>query len=407
MNNRSLLFAALMAAAAAAHAQIRLPSLPNLGASSLSQNLDQVGTRSLGSLSELRQRQIERLVENNRRLIDTDPDGQPVVRSEVLALGVSAETLAKLLAEGFMVLREEAIASPDLHVTVLRAPANLSTRKALRRLREADPGGLYDYNHIYLGAQVSAGPAPTRELGLRASVPGFRVGLIDSGVDAHHPAFGASSIHSWGCGGTPVAATHGTAVASLLVSHANAELFAADVYCGAPTGGSLDAMAGAFRWMTEQRVAVINVSLVGPKNALLEIIVRSLLERGYVIVAAVGNDGPAAPPLYPAAYPGVVGVTAVDGHRQVLIEAGRGPQVMFAALGADIRAAGLNHDYVSVRGTSYAAPAVAALLAARVSTPDHEAALAAIDDLAQHAIHLGGVGRNLTYGYGLAAAENR
>ena len=57
---------------------------------------------------------------------------------------------------------------------------------------------------------------------------------------------------------------------------------------------------------------MINVSLVGPRNALLERVVASLVSRGHLIVAAVGNDGPAAPPLYPAAYDGVVGVTAVD-----------------------------------------------------------------------------------------------
>lgn len=71
------------------------------------------------------------------------------------------------------------------------------------------------------------------------------------------------------------------------------------MYCGSPTGGSVDALAAAFSWLVDERVAVINVSLVGAKNAMLERIVGSLIERGYLIVAAVGNDGPAAPPLYP------------------------------------------------------------------------------------------------------------
>jgi subtilisin family serine protease len=121
-------------------------------------------------------------------------------------------------------------------------------------------------------------------------------------------------------------------------------------------------------------------------------------------VAAVGNDGPAAPPLYPAAYPDVVGVTAVDGHRRVLIEAERGPQVMFAALGADLQAAGIGRGYVAVRGTSFAAPAVAALLAPMVPAPDRSASLGAIDVLAKRAIDLGPPGRDLTYGFGLVGA---
>ena len=148
-----------------------------------------------------------------------------------------------------------------------------------------------------------------------------------------------------------------------------AELYAADIYCNAPTGGAVDALAAAFAWLAQQRVAVINVSLVGPDNAALAQIVRALTSRGYLLVAAVGNDGPAAPPLYPASYPHVVGVTAVDAHRRVLIEAARGNQVMFAAQGADMAAADIGGKYSSIRGTSFAAPIVAALLAQSVRRP--------------------------------------
>ena len=132
---------------------------------------------------------------------------------------------------------------------------------------------------------------------------------------------------------------------------------------------------------------------------------NALLARGHVLVAAVGNDGPAAPPLYPAAYDGVVGVTAVDAQRRVLIEAERGPQVMFAALGADIKAANLDHGLTGVRGTSFAAPTVAALLAAPLPAPDKDAARAAIAELAKQAIDLGPTGKDFTYGFGLVGAE--
>jgi subtilisin family serine protease len=157
--------------------------------------------------------------------------------------------------------------------------------------------------------------------------------------------------------------------------------------------------------MAQEQVSVINVSLVGPKNILLERVVNALLARGHVLVAAVGNDGPAAPPLYPAAYDGVVGVTAVDSRRRVLIEAERGPQVTFAALGADIKAANLDHGYSEVRGTSFAAPTVAALLAAPLLAPDKDAARAAIAQLAKSAIDLGPAGKDFTYGFGLVGAE--
>jgi subtilisin family serine protease len=246
-----------------------------------------------------------------------------------------------------------------------------------------------------------------------ADQPLPRVGLIDSGVDSSHPVFHDTLIHPWGCGGRLLASAHGTAVASLLVGRSvrfhgvldRAELYAADVYCDAPTGGAVDALAAAFAWLAEQRIGVINVSLVGPDNAALAQIVRALTSRGYVLVAAVGNDGPAAPPLYPASYPHVVGVTAVDAHRRVLIEAARGNQVMFAARGADMAAADVGGKYAPIRGTSFAAPIVAALLAPFVSAPDLGKSSAAIESLAKSAIDLGPPGRDLTYGYGLVGAD--
>jgi subtilisin family serine protease len=184
-----------------------------------------------------------------------------------------------------------------------------------------------------------------------------------------------------------------------------ADLYAADVYCGLPTGGSVEAVAEALSWLVHERIAVINVSLVGPPNLVLEAVVRQVISQGFIIVAAVGNDGPAAAPLYPAAYPGVVGVTAVDAHRRVLIEAARGPQVRFAAPGADMVAAKSPQGFATVRGTSFAAPLVACLLAAELHVPDGVAAARAISDLADRAVDLGAHGVDPVYGYGLVAAD--
>jgi subtilisin family serine protease len=125
-------------------------------------------------------------------------------------------------------------------------------------------------------------------------------------------------------------------------------LYAADVYCGLATGGAVDAVSDALAWLVREHVPVINVSLVGPPNAMLENVVRLVIARGHLVVAAVGNDGPAAPPLYPASYPDVVGVTAVDARQRVLLEACRGKQVKFSAPGADMSAANPAQSYASV-----------------------------------------------------------
>ncbi|HXA91654.1 MAG TPA: S8 family serine peptidase [Steroidobacteraceae bacterium] len=415
---------AMAAAVGVIHAQIRLPlSLPSVPLHPVAQSLDAAQSGRLDAASEWRHRQIARLLRENARLIETDPNGDPILRSEIIAVVMDDEALAQALERGFVLARESFVG--DIHLRVLKAPAGLATRNALRDLRAADARGVYDYNHIYLGVGVTA-PDPSASAALPASwsaqpassaaaspspaaqsPPGarVRVGLLDTGVDATHPVFHESLIHSWGCGAAQVPASHGTAVASLLISRGATELFAADVYCGSPAGGAVDAIVTALGWLSAQQVAVINVSLVGPKNALLERVVATLVARGHLIVAAVGNDGPAAPPLYPAAYPGVVGVTAVDAHRHVLIEAERGPQVMFAAEGADLTAASVDHRYAAVRGTSFAAPTVAALLADSFPALDREAALAAIDALARSAMHSGSGGRDLTYGFGIVGGR--
>src|SRR5256885_14606011 len=128
---------------------------------------------------------------------------------------------------------------------------------------------------------------------------------------------------------------------------------------------------------------------------------QNVLARGHLVVAAVGNDGPAAPPLYPAAWPGVVGVTAVDARQQVLVEALRGAQVKFAAPGADMAAAGPRQGDALVRGTSFASPIVAGLLALELPTPDESAARQAVAALAARAVGLGTPGLGPVYRHGL------
>jgi subtilisin family serine protease len=169
----------------------------------------------------------------------------------------------------------------------------------------------------------------------------------------------------------------------------------------------VDSVAAGFGWLARQRVGVINVSLVGPRNALLERVVASLVSRGYLIVAAVGNDGPAAAPLYPAAYEGVLGVTAVDARHRVLLEACRGKHLDLAAPGADISgaASGAPESYATVRGTSFASPIVAGLLAKTLPTPDATTRARAVQTLTARAEDLGPRGRDDIYGAGLVGAE--
>jgi subtilisin family serine protease len=97
----------------------------------------------------------------------------------------------------------------------------------------------------------------------------------------------------------------------------------------------------------------------------------------------------------------------VDARRRVLIEAERGVQVKFAAPGAQMAAARSPAGYTLVRGTSFAAPIVAGLLALKLPAPDKAAADRAVMALTQEAVHLGSPGRDPVYGFGLVGEELR
>ena len=387
MNLGTCRFLALAAAvlSGAAHAQLRLPSLGQtlspVTRSPLVQRVEPLVDNVLAplDLAAARLDETAARAKAHRRELDRDPRGELIVRAELVAQPSSADARAALLAAGFRPLREDALDGlDDDALVVLRAPTGLALAEALARARALDPAGAYDFHHVYLGSGSVGAVTSTVAASSPASRPApgadgpLQVGLIDSGVDASHPALRHATVRRHGCADGDHPAPHGTAVASLMVGEQarfasalpQAVLLASDVYCDAPTGGSVEAIARELAWMARQHVAVVNISLVGPPNQILQRLVERAIGQGVLIVAAVGNDGPVAPPLYPASWPGVVGVGAVDGKLRLLAEGARGPQVMFVAPGADMAAAASGtRGFATVRGTSFAAPLVAGLLA--------------------------------------------
>jgi hypothetical protein len=103
----------------------------------------------------------------------------------------------------------------------------------------------------------------------------------------------------------------------------------------------------------------------------------------------------------------VVGVTGVDRQGRPLPEAGRGPQVMFAAPGSQmVSAAPGTPPYRQVRGTSFAAPIVAALLSKTLPQPDRAAAARALALLTAQAVRESEAVSNAT-GHGVVGASLR
>ena len=329
-----------------------------------------------GLLAQIRRMRHEMLIRANRNVLDRDAAGQPVRRGEIIAIDPQPAALTSAIRAGFRVVGDERPAGLGLRVLTLACPKGVNVRDGLKLARRAAPGLHVDYNHIYEPAGGALLPSAGVRLATHSVVrPGTRLAMIDGGV-ASHPSLSRASVEQRGFAGPAQPTGHGTAVGSLLVgtqgpfkgAARGAQLFVGDVYGGNPAAGSATIIVRALAWAASKQPKVINMSLVGPENRMLARAIAALQARGIGIVAPVGNDGPAAPLQFPASYPGVIGVTGVDGQDRALREAGRAADLDFAAPGADLVAASPGSGYTPVRGTSFAAPFVAARLAATGSS---------------------------------------
>ena len=322
------------------------------------------------TLLDQRRERLRSLIREFPRDLARDDDGNPVRRGEVLLIDADAASLAVAGRAGFGVLRTTRDVALELTTTVLSPPRGMDTDDAVKRLRKLAPDASVDFNHILepAGAALAAAGAPV--VG-QTGVSGAALAMIDGGV-AGHPALRGARIEQRGFAGAVKATGHGTAIASLLVGREGAfhgaaigaSLLVADVYGGNRAAGSAEAIVHALSWIAERRPRVVTISLVGPPNVLIARAIKAVQARGITVVAAVGNDGPAAPPQYPASYPGVIAVTGVDAKDRALTEAGKPVHLDYAAPGADLAAALPGQGYARVRGTSFAAPLAAARVAA-------------------------------------------
>lgn len=345
------------------------PLRPDALIGQLDQGVDRLTTRVEQRLESLRQAAAAQLVRDHPDRIALDPQGFPARAGEVVVSDPNDALLAAAATRGYRLIERGDLLGQGF--ARLATPPGQSLKQAIRQLRGLGAG------------EVSADPLHTPSGSARAAAPvaagnGPLVGVIDGGVDGAVLRAGFAT-------GAPRASSHGTAVASLIAGSGavrgglpGARIASADVYGSDPAGGNATAIAKAIAWMVQNRVSVVTISLVGPANPLLARVVVAARARGLAIVAAVGNNGAAAPPAYPASYPGVIAVTGIDGRGRPLIEAGRASHLDYAAPGADMLAMGTNGAPMPVRGTSFAAPLAAAVIARFYPAPDAAALPAAL-----------------------------
>ncbi|HKH28780.1 MAG TPA: S8 family serine peptidase [Sphingomicrobium sp.] len=336
---------------------------------------ERIAEAPAATLLELRQLRLRELIRQHPRELENDGNGQPVRRGVLVAINPDQPSLQLAARAGFAIVADDRDPALGIRIVTLSAPRKLSTRQALRRLRSVAPRLQADFDHVYEPAGGDLFPFVGALAASQGPRGGPRIGIVDGGV-ASHPSMSGAAIEQNGFAGRPQPTGHGTAVASLIVGNQGpfqgaargASLFVADVYGGSRAAGSASSIVRALSWLASKRPQVINISLVGPQNRVVQRAVQALRARGIEIVAAVGNDGPAAPPQYPASYPGVVAVTGVDARGRALPEAGKAGHLDFAAPGAEMAAALPGEGYAKVRGTSFAAPLAAARLAIAGST---------------------------------------
>lgn len=346
--------------------QVIHPTLDTIGG--LPETIAESGAQTLLDLRRLR---LQALIRENRELLEADDSGQPVRRGVLVAFNPDAISVQLAARAGFRIIARDTEPQLGLGVVQFAVPRGMSAREGLKRLHRAAPQLQADFDHVFEPAGGALLPLNAALASSAAAPRGRVVGIVDGGV-ASHPSLAHASIEQNGFAGQPKPTGHGTAVASLLVGSqgrfhgaaTGASLYVADVYGGNRAAGSATAIVKALSWLAGHHPQVINISLVGPRNKLVERAVQIVRSRGIQVVAAVGNDGPAAPPQYPASYPGVIAVTGVDARGRALVEAGRATHLDFAAPGADMAAALAGQGYSRVRGTSFAAPLVSARLLA-------------------------------------------
>jgi len=348
----------------------------------------------IGSSSEMRELAGSEEPEFDRR-------GFPVRHGEIVALNLGEASLATMQGKGFKVIERRDLRALGSRVTRLAAPAGMDASRALDEARKADPGATFDFTHYY-GTQFSpSGEAVGGQATLPRKKAMLSLGMIDTGVVGHPALRGVSvEIRDFSKGARGVPTAHGTAVASILVSEGASKLRVANIFRGGASAPftSAEVIVDALDWMVANKVPVVNMSLAGPRNAILDALVDRVVSRGTLIVAAAGNGGPTAPPAYPAALRPVVAVTAVDGSNRVYRYANQGRYITVAARGVGEPAADSHGGISRFSGTSFATPHVAAWMARCLQS---SSATGCARSLRERARDLGEPGYDPVYGHGL------
>ncbi|MEO1768011.1 S8 family serine peptidase [Thiobacter aerophilum] len=253
--------------------------------------------------------------------------------------------------------------------------------EALERLRGRFPAAAFDRNAFVYPQEAAQAGVSARQYAtalVGASGPNalprpVRIGVIDGALPEQLTLEVAALTHESFVAAP--ASAHGEAVACILACRPEtgfaglapkADLAWAAVLAPDEKGrerGDTFRLVSALDWLLAKRVEIIHMSLGSAPNAVLKWALDRTLPRVRAIVAAAGNGGPKASPPYPAAFPGVIAVAAVDAEARPWAQGSRGEHILLAAPGVDVWLPVRQGHYFT--GTSFAAPFVTAWIAQR------------------------------------------
>ena len=257
-----------------------------------------------------------------------------------------------------------------------------------------------------------------------SSTSDVSIAVIDTCIDTTHPGLAgvierqfdafARTEENVSCDASE---PHGTAIAGIISARGElrgiaprARLLAARAFAhGAGRSGGPEAttvtLASALEWAAENGARIYNLSFAGPEDPVMRRMMTELVARNYLLVGAAGNEGPDALPVYPAAYNGVLSVTAVDVEAKPYMQANRGDYIDLAAPGVDVLVIAPGSSYDMASGTSYAAAHLSGVIALMLEKNARLDRGLLLQSLRQTARDLGQAGRDPTFGAGLANAE--
>lgn len=389
---------------------------------------------------------------NVERVIDqVEADFEMAVnrQGEAIAKGhwlIMAPLHAKkdLIKQGFIVQDQRVLTGMDRLLLRVQTPANTTLNTIIAALPSttSHTDVVIDHDHLY---QLSDKQRPlSNQQGNKVRMPrkgllpkdaypftpksGLRIGMVDTVIQQNHPALAQANIVQKSFVASPEAPPnqHGTSVGSILVGRhrdyqglaPEAELYSAAVFTQTehPATQKKQPLARAqsliqgLDWLIQHHIPVINMSLSGPPNRVLQTAIELAQQKGIVIVAAVGNKGPSSPPLFPAAYPNVIAVTAITQKKRIYRKAARGKHVDFSAYGVNIIHAKANsRGFTRSSGTSMAVPFVTAMIANAqkysINNTSSTSADSRLSSLLKRFIanvdDLGAQGHDVIYGHGM------